>query len=330
MTLLKIENLKVQFQVSKKTVYAVNSSSFSLEEGETIGIVGESGSGKSVSMLSIMQLLPKPPICKVGGRVIFRGKDLLLSNNSEMSRIRGREIAMIYQDPGNSLNPVLRIGTQIMEALEWHLGKGRVEAKLRTIKILEDVGISDARSRINDYPFQFSGGMCQRVMIALALSCDPKLLIADEPTTSLDVTIQSQIIELIKNLRDKTGMSVIWVTHDLSVISGLADRILVMYGGNIVEVAPVDKLYSGPCHPYTKKLLAAIPRLDVVAERLEPILGVPPNMEAEPVNCPFYKRCEFKIERCYYEKPELCNIGDDHLVACWVDIKKVMKNDKRK
>jgi oligopeptide transport system ATP-binding protein len=319
--LLEVRNLKTWFYTPDGIVKAVNGVSYTLNEGEALGLVGESGCGKSVSALSLMRLIPTPPGRIVEGEVIFDGKDLLKLNDEGIRRIRGNDIAMIFQDPMTSLNPVLTIGRQIGEALELHKGMSRSDARKRTIELLELVGIPSARSRHDDYPHQFSGGMRQRVMIAMALSCDPKLLIADEPTTALDVTIQAQILELIKRLRQELGMAVILITHDLGVVAGVADKINVMYAGYIVESAPADELFANPRMPYTLGLLRSIPRIDEPRkEKLIPIEGLPPDLIDAPQGCPFVPRCTYKIDRCVEENPSLEPVKQGHNIACWVDV----------
>jgi oligopeptide transport system ATP-binding protein len=266
-------------------------------------------------------LVPQPAGRIVGGEVIFQGRDLFLADEEEMRQVRGKKIAMIFQDPMTSLNPVLTVGQQISEALMLHLEMGKEEARARTIGLLEMVGIPEAEDRVDDYPHQFSGGMRQRAMIAMALSCNPDILIADEPTTALDVTIQAQIIALVKRLRDEIGMAVIWITHDLGIIAGIAERVKVMYAGFIVEAAGVKELYAHPSHPYTLGLLHSVPRLDAGRqERLVPIEGLPPDLLALPPGCPFYPRCSFAIERCTRRRPELRSVGREHEMACWVDV----------
>jgi oligopeptide transport system ATP-binding protein len=272
-------------------------------------------------MMSIMRLIPLPPGEIAGGEAIYRGNDLFKISEAEMEHIRGKEIAMVFQDPMTSLNPVLTIGRQIGEPLRVHLGMNKETAKDRTIEMLEQVGIPAAGDRLGDYPHQFSGGMRQRVMIAMALACAPSLLIADEPTTALDVTIQAQIIELVKRLREQLGMAIIWITHDLGVVAGLAERVLVMYSGFIVEEAKVDDLYENPNHPYTLALLAALPRVDRRRDhRLNSIPGAPPNLLVEPHGCPFTPRCGFAIERCQQENPALELISPGHKIACWINV----------
>jgi oligopeptide transport system ATP-binding protein len=320
-TLLEVKDLKTQFFTQDGIVRAVNGISYTLNEGETLGIVGESGSGKSVGVMSLIRLIPSPPGKIVSGEVIFDGQDLLKLNDDEIRSIRGNKIAMIFQDPMTSLNPVLTIGRQIGEALELHLGMDKNQARERTIELLELVGIPLARERLNNYPHQFSGGMRQRVMIAMGLSCNPQLLIADEPTTALDVTIQAQIVDLVKRLRDEIGMAIIWITHDLGVVAGLADRVIVMYAGCIVEEAPVKELYQNPRHPYTLGLLGSLPRLDAERpEKLNSIEGLPPDLINYPKGCPFYARCNYRIDICAHEMPPLKTVDVGHKAACHVDV----------
>ena len=321
-TLLQVSDLRTRFHTPEGTVYAVNGISFHVDEGETVAVVGESGCGKSVSMMSLLKLIPSPPGDIYAGTAIYRDSDLLKKSELEMEDIRGREVSMIFQDPMTSLNPVLTIGRQITEALREHLGLAPEGAEYRAIELLEQVGIPDPARRLYDYPHQFSGGMRQRVMIAMALSCAPSLLIADEPTTALDVTIQAQIVELVTRLREALHMAIIWITHDLGVVAGMADRVIVMYAGYIVEEASVEDLYDSPSHPYTLALLGALPRVDRRRDqRLKSIPGSPPNLLVEPRGCPFAPRCEFVIERCRAENPALIQLGKNHATACWVDVK---------
>jgi oligopeptide transport system ATP-binding protein len=321
MPLLEVNGLKTQFFTQDGVVKAVNGVSFYVNEGETLGIVGESGCGKSVSVLSVMRLIPQPPGRIVDGSVMFDGQDLLKVSDDEIRHVRGNKMAMIFQDPMTSLNPVLTIGRQIGEALELHLGMKKEEARKRSAELLELVGIPQAEDRLDDYPHQFSGGMRQRAMIAMGLACNPMLLIADEPTTALDVTIQAQIVDLVKRLRDEIGMAVIWITHDLGVVAGLADRMMVMYAGFVVEEAPVKEVYADPRHPYTLGLLGSLPRLDEVREdKLTSIEGLPPDLIALPEGCPFQPRCEYAIDKCRIERPELEPVGPRHRIACWVDV----------
>ena len=320
-SLLEVKGLETRFFTQDGIVRAVNGISYHLDEGETLAIVGESGCGKSVGVLSLLRLIPQPPGKITSGEVVFQGKDLLKMSDDEIRQVRGNRIAMIFQDPMTSLNPVLTIGFQVSEALMLHMGMDRTAATKRTIELLEMVGIPQAASRVDDYPHQFSGGMRQRVMIAMGLSCNPQVLIADEPTTALDVTIQAQITDLVKRLRDEIGMAIIWITHDLGVVAGLADRVIVMYAGFIVEEAPVKDLYAHPSHPYTLGLLGSLPRLDAVRnEKLTSIEGLPPDLIDMPKGCPFYARCKFRIERCASANPRLEPVSPGHRIACWVDV----------
>ncbi len=324
---MEVKNLVTRFHTQEGTVHAVNDVSYVLNEGETLGVVGESGSGKSVHALSIMRLIPMPPGKIERGEVLFQGKDLLKLSNDEMRMVRGADIAMVFQDPMTSLNPVLTVGTQITEALKLHLGMSDKDAADRAAELINMVGIPDARRRLKNYPHQFSGGMRQRVMIAMALSCNPKLLIADEPTTALDVTIQAQIIELVKKLRDQLGMAMIWISHDLGVVAGLSDTVQVMYGGRIVERGPVVSVFKDTRHPYTLGLLKSLPRHDMRqgGEKLTQIEGSPPDMRVPPKGCPFFARCAWRIPgKCDVEMPPLV-AGDgadpNHIKACWVDVR---------
>ena len=328
--LLEVKNLKTQFFTQDGVVHAVNGITYQVDQGETVAIVGESGSGKSVGVMSLIRLIPEPPGKIVDGEVWFDGQDLLKLNEEELRRIRGNRIAMIFQDPMTSLNPVLTIGRQITEAIELHLRLNRDEARKRAVELLELVGIPGASSRLDDYPHQFSGGMRQRVMIAMGLSCNPQLLIADEPTTALDVTIQAQIVDLVERLKEELGMAIIWITHDLGVVAGMADRVIVMYSGFIVEEADVDSLYAQPRHPYTLGLLRSIPRLDLGRQkRLIPIEGLPPDLLDPPSHCPFAPRCTFQMEKCWQENPPLMDVGTGHRSACWVDISEVKVYDPK-
>jgi len=318
--MLKVEDLVTRFYTPEGVVHAVNGVSFELEEGETLGVVGESGCGKSVTMLSIMQLIPRPPGKIESGKAWFSQRDLLQMGPDEIRSIRGSQMAMIFQDPMTSLNPVLTIERQLTEPMIEHLQNSKHQARERAIQLLSMVGISEPAKRLADYPHQFSGGMRQRVMIAMALSCAPQVLIADEPTTALDVTIQAQIVDLVKRLRDDLGMAVVWITHDLGVVARLAQRVLVMYAGFIIEQAPVEKLYSSPSHPYTLGLLGSLPRVDSdERRRLVAIPGSPPRLFQEPVGCPFSVRCPYAFERCR-ENPPLMQADQDHWVACWWNV----------
>ena len=318
--ILDVQNLRTQFSTDDGLVQAVNGISLSLREGETLGIVGERGCGKRVSMLSVMRLLHVPPAKISADRLYFMETDIMALSKEEMRNVRGSQIAMIFQDPMTSLNPVLTIGFQLIEPLQLHLGLADDAAAKRGSELLEMVGIPDSASRLDDYPHQFSGGMRQRAMIAMALACNPAILIADEPTTALDVTIQAQIVELIKRLQDQIGMALIWITHDLGVVAGLADRVVV-YAGYIVESASVDELYGQPRHPYTAALLRSLPRMDgSVGEDLESIKGLPPDLIQLPTGCPFAARCTFVQDKCLEETPLLEEVSPQHKIACWIDV----------
>src|SRR5512146_763594 len=322
--LLDVHDLQTQFRTHQGVVHSVNGVSFHLKEGETLGVVGESGCGKSVTVMSLLRLIPTPPGKIIKGEADFAGHDLLKMSSEEIRFVRGAQISIVFQDPMTSLNPVLTIGDQLQEPLMLHMGMTKQQARDRAVELLALVGIPKSKERLNDYPHQFSGGMRQRVMIAMALSCLPQILIADEPTTALDVTIQAQIIELVKRLRDELGMAIIWITHDLGVIAGLADRMAVMYGGLIIEEAPVKELYANPRHPYTIGLIGSLPRVDEKEHtRLDSIEGLPPVLYEAPVSCPFAPRCKWAVERCWKENPALqpMSTGSDHFVACWVDVK---------
>ena len=315
--ILDVKDLETVFTLRNGEVHAVNSVSFHVRPGELLGVVGESGSGKSVTMMSLIGLLPSPPAQIRQGEVLFDGQDLLSTDASSLRAIRGGRIGFVFQDPMTSLNPVFDIGFQICEPLRKHLNLSKSSARNRAVELLELVGIPDARSRLGDYPHQFSGGMRQRVMIAIALACDPQVLIADEPTTALDVTIQAQIIELIKQLREKLGMAIIWITHDLGVVASIADRVMVMYGGQIVEQAPVKELFANPQHPYTRALLATMPSVrGERAEKLSVIGGQPPIMTCKPAACTFRDRCSYRVESCDQQNPVLRSVGSEHDVAC--------------
>jgi oligopeptide/dipeptide ABC transporter ATP-binding protein len=322
--ILEVKDLRTRFHIAEGTVHAVNGVSFSLNHGETIAVVGESGCGKSVTMMSIMGLIPIPPGEIASGQALYEGRDLLKLKDSEMEQIRGREIAMIFQDPMTAFNPVLSIGRQLSEPMRVHMGMDKASIQQRSIELFNQVGISDPVQRLREYPHQFSGGMRQRAMIAMALSCSPSVLIADEPTTALDVTIQAQIVELVQAIRANMNMSVIWITHDLGVVAEMAERVIVMYAGFIVEEAKVDDLYEDPRHPYTQALLAALPRVDRQREtRLNSIPGAPPNLLVEPKGCPFAPRCVSVTERCRNEMPPLLEVAPTHWAACWYDARAV-------
>lgn len=325
---LDVKNLKTVFKTRSGEVHAVNSVSFDLKPGELLGVVGESGSGKSVTMMSLIGLLPSPPADVRAGQVLFGGRDLLTADPETLRQIRGARIGFIFQDPMTSLNPVFSVGFQLIEPLRTHMGMSKKAAQVRAAELLELVGIPDAKNRLSDYPHQFSGGMRQRVMIAIALACDPEVLIADEPTTALDVTIQAQILELVKELRQKLGMAIVWITHDLGVIAGIADRVIVMYGGQVVEHAPVRELFGNPQHPYTHALLQTIPSIrGARADTLQVIEGQPPMLGGEPTSCPFRERCQYAFDRCAHENPQRTMVGPDHDAACFWDITKGAPRD---
>ncbi|MGE0718122.1 MAG: ABC transporter ATP-binding protein [Alphaproteobacteria bacterium] len=315
--LLAVRDLKTYFRTEGGLFRAVDGVSFTVDRGRTLGIVGESGCGKSVTSLSIMGLVPQPPGIHAGGEILFEGEDLLKKRKAELRRIRGGAISMIFQEPMTSLNPVFTVGDQIIEAITAHLDLGAAEARERALAMLKRVRIPSPERRIDDYPHQMSGGMRQRVMIAMALACGPKLLIADEPTTALDVTIQAQILDLMRTLRDETGTAIILITHDLGVIAGIADDVVVMYAGKIVESAPVKALFADPQHPYTIGLMGSIPKLDEERDRLASIEGTVPPPFALPAGCRFNPRCPFADDRCRTTEPPLRPLRDGHLVACW-------------
>jgi oligopeptide transport system ATP-binding protein len=316
-TILSVNDLKTYFMTEDGVVKAVDGITFELTKGETLGIVGESGSGKSVTNLSVMRLVPEPPGKIAGGRITFDGIDVLNLPIDDVRKIRGKRIAMIFQDPMTSLNPFLKVSTQLMEVTRLHLGHNKAQAREHALKMLKTVGISDAEERIDGYPHEFSGGMRQRVMIAMALSCDPELLIADEPTTALDVTIQAQILELIKDLKARMGTSVILITHDLGVVAGMTDKIIVMYAGKVFEQAPTRELFATPANPYTKGLLKSVP--DPAHEQGDPLYqipGLPPDVAHLPPGCPFAERCERAEDICRREFPPFVEINADHHSLC--------------
>jgi len=325
-TLLEVQDLQTQFSTSGGVVRAVDGVSWDVQEGETVALVGESGCGKSVSALSVMRLVAAPAGRIVGGRILFKGRDLLTLSEEEMRKLRGREIAMIFQEPMTSLNPVLTVGRQLTEGLEIHLGLDASVARRRAAELLAMVGISDPERRLPQYPHQFSGGMRQRMMIAMALACNPSLILADEPTTALDVTIQAQILELLKDLSRRLGVAMLIITHNLGVVARYADRVNVMYAGRIVERGTARELYANPRHPYTLGLLRSVPRLDVPRrQRLDPIEGQPPDLTRLPPGCAFGPRCTFRVERCGREAPPLTPIdGQGHVSACW-EAERVLK-----
>ncbi len=320
--LLNVQNLETQFKTPEGIVHAVNGVSFTLKEGETLGVVGESGCGKSVTMLSCLRLIASPPGKIVAGKALFHGKDLLAMNQEDLRHVRGAQISMVFQDPMTSLNPVMTIGKQLCEPLMLHQNMNKDQAIKRSIELLGLVGIPRAGERMKDYPHQYSGGMRQRVMIAMALACNPQILIADEPTTALDVTIQAQIVDLVIKLREELGMAIIWITHDLGVVASIAHRVAVMYGGFIIEEALVDDLYAHPTHPYTIGLLGSLPQIQENAhKRLFSIEGMPPVLYKKPSSCPFAPRCNWVMDRCWKENPTLQTIATGHQVACWADTK---------
>jgi len=319
-TLLQVDDLHVSFKTDDGLVKAVRGVSFSIAPGETLGIVGESGSGKSVTNLALMGLIPKPPGVIEKGRAMFGGRDLLISSEAELQKIRGRKIGMIFQDPMTALNPLMTVGDQLTEMTQWHLGLSRKASLDHAAEMLNSVGISSAKQRLKQYPHQFSGGMRQRVMIAMALSCEPDLLIADEPTTALDVTIQAQILDLLRDLQSRRQTSIILITHDLGVVAGVCDRVMVMYAGRVVETASVHDLFASPQHPYTRGLLDSLPRLDRdETESLRSISGTPPDMSRLRPGCAFRPRCTVAMERCATDDPPLISIGETRASACWLN-----------
>jgi oligopeptide transport system ATP-binding protein len=319
--LLEVSDLAVTFVTQNGAVRAVDGVSFTLERGETLGIVGESGSGKSVTALAVMGLVRDPPGRIAGGSIRFEGRDLRAASAEEMRSLRGNGIAMVFQDPMTSLNPVLTVGRQLTEVMEVHLGLSPAAARQRAIELLSLVGIAAPERRIDDYPHRFSGGMRQRVMVAMAVACNPRLLIADEPTTALDVTIQAQILELLRSLQAELGMAMILITHDLGVVAGMADRVAVMYAGRIVEEGPTEAIFETPRMPYTIGLLQSVPRLDrPEGERLVPIPGLPPAGSAGPGRCSFAPRCRLAAGPCAEAAPPLRPVGTEHRAACWFDI----------
>ena len=316
--LLEVKDLATHFFTQDGVVKAVDGISYTLAEGEVLGVVGESGCGKSVHALSIMRLVANPPGRIVAGEILFEGENLLNMDDSEMRHIRGNRIAMVFQEPMTSLNPVLTIGRQLTETLELHQKMARREARTRAAELLQTVGIPDSESRLSDYPHQFSGGMRQRVMIAMALSCNPRLIIADEPTTALDVTIQAQILELMRDLAVEFGTAMVIITHNLGVVARYAHRVVVMYAGKIVETGTAHDIYRNPRHPYTIALLNSVPRLDATARvRLDAIEGLPPDLVDLPQGCSFAPRCKYAYERCTQETPVLLETDTNHTSACW-------------
>ncbi len=316
---LRVTDLTTRFNTQDGTVYAVNGVSFDLADGEVLGVVGESGSGKSVTMMSLLRLIPSPPGEIAAGEAMFEDTDLLAMDSDDLRRVRGGKVGFIFQDPMTSLNPVVTVGDQIMESLIVHQPARRAAMRARALELLQLVGIPSPAERLRSYPHELSGGMRQRVMIAIALACNPRILVADEPTTALDVTIQAQILELVKGLREKLGMAVIWITHDLGVVAGLVDRVLVMYGGQIVEDAPVDEFYAQPRHPYSQGLLASLPSATTRGQKLVNIQGQPPNLLEAPSSCSFAPRCPHTFDRCRNENPMLTAVSATRKVACWLD-----------
>ena len=317
---LEVDDLRTVFATRDGPVHAVNGVSFAIGPGELLGVVGESGSGKSVTMMSLMGLLPSPPAEITGGSILYQGREVRRMSDREMRELRGGEIGFVFQDPMTSLNPVFTVGFQLAEPIRAHLRLSRSAARDRAAELLALVGIPDPRKRLDDYPHLFSGGMRQRVMIAIALSCDPKLLIADEPTTALDVTIQAQILEIVRELRHRLGMGIIWITHDLGLVAGIADRVMVMYAGQVVEHGPVEAIFGDPQHPYTRALLGTVPSVTGPRERrLRTIEGQPPVLMADPAFCPFAPRCGHVFNRCRVEDPPRIPVGNGHDVACWWD-----------
>ena len=317
--LLDVRHLRTQFSTAGGVVRAVDGVSWDVRSGETVALVGESGCGKSVSALSVMRLVSAPAGRITGGQIIFKGRDLLALSDEEMRRIRGREIGMIFQEPMTSLNPVLSVGRQLTETVEIHLGMTPPQSRARAVELLSLVGVPDPERRLAQYPHQFSGGMRQRMMIAMALSCNPSLVLADEPTTALDVTIQAQILELMKDLSQRLGVAMLMITHNLGVVARYADRVNVMYAGKIVERATAREIYANPCHPYTLGLLRSVPRLDEPRRaKLQPIPGQPPDLTRLPGGCSFAPRCPYALERCRSDTPPLDQVALEHLSACWV------------
>ncbi|QDT13789.1 ABC transporter ATP-binding protein [Planctomycetes bacterium K23_9] len=320
-SILSVDDLRVSFKTDDGIVRAVRGVSFDVRRGETIGLVGESGSGKSVTNLAVMGLIPKPPGTIDGGSAMYDGRDLLSMGDRELQSVRGKKIAMIFQDPMTALNPLMTVEQQMTEVTRMHMGLNKKEARLRAAEMLEMVGISSPAKRLRDYPHQFSGGMRQRVMIAMALSCEPDILIADEPTTALDVTIQAQILDLLADLQKRRGTSIILITHDLGVVAGVCHRVMVMYAGRVVEKSDVHPLFESPQHPYTIGLLESLPRIDQSkGGELQAIPGQPPDLAHIPDGCSFRPRCPFSIDKCVQQDPLLTEVGPDRLAACLVDV----------
>ena len=323
---LEVKELRTYFYTDEGVVKAVDGLSYHVRKGECVGLVGESACGKSVSAMSVLRLIPYPPGVIEGGEIVFKGEDLLQVSEERMREIRGNRIAMVFQEPTTSLNPVLTVGRQISESLELHRGMDKESARSESIKLLQLVGIPDPERRIKDHPHQFSGGMQQRIMIAMALSCDPELLIADEPTTSLDVTVQAQLLEIIANLRAERGTAVIIITHNLGVVARYVDRVNVMYAGNLVETGPTETIYAESKHPYTLGLLASVPRLDSPRKVVPRVIqGLPPNMAHLPIGCCFSPRCNYAMPECKEERPVLEKVGQDHYRACFYEAGKLRR-----
>ncbi len=323
---LEVRNLRTYFYTREGVVKAVDGLSYYVKKGECVGLVGESACGKSVSAMSVLRLIPYPPGIIEGGEILFKGEDLLQASEDRMREIRGNRIAMVFQEPTTSLNPVLTVGRQISESLELHRGLEKKAARQEAARLLGLVGIPDGDRRVKDYPHQFSGGMQQRIMIAMALSCDPELLIADEPTTSLDVTVQAQVLEVLDSLRAKSGAAVIVITHNLGVVARYVDRVNVMYAGSLVETGPTATIYAQPKHPYTIGLLASVPRLDSRVKAAPRVIkGLPPNMAHLPAGCAFAPRCEHAMDRCRTDKPRLEQVGAEHSRACFHDAGKLSR-----
>jgi len=318
-SLLSVRHLTTTFESPEGVVHAVDDVSFDVQPGETLGLVGESGCGKSVTALSLLRLVPQPPgLIDPASRIVFDGTDILDLGPNALQHLRGNDIAMIFQEPTTTLNPVLTVGAQIAEAIRAHEPASRAEAHRRTVELLDMVGIAEPAQRTHAYPHQLSGGMQQRVMIAMALSCRPRLLVADEPTTALDVTIQAQILDLLRELRHRFAMAMVFITHDFGIVAGIADRIAVMYGGRIVETGPTQALFDHPRHPYTQGLLQAVPRVDRPTERLAGIPGTVPSAAHWPAGCRFHPRCPSRLERCASQSPPDVDVGGDHRAACWL------------
>ena len=322
---LEVKNLHTNFYTEQGVVRAANGLSYSVREGEFAALVGESACGKSMSAMAVMGLIPSPPGVIEGGEILFKGENLLDASEARMRVVRGNEIAMVFQEPMTSLNPVLTIGKQVAEALILHKNMKKSEALKESVRLLKLVGIPDAEQRLSDYPGQFSGGMCQRIMIAMAISCHPSLLIADEPTTALDVTVQAQILELLDRLRTEYNTAILVITHNLGIVARYADRVNVMYAGDVVESAPTEEIFEKPMHPYTIGLLASVPRLDKAsADNVRAIPGQPPNLACLPKGCPFEPRCAFASERCRSEKPAFEEVGDQHFKACFCETSEIL------